>query len=268
MSSHNTSNSQLFEIQADEFIVDLHCHILPGIDDGATDLDMSLEMCRLASASGVSHIVATPHIYPGRFDNDLASIDKAYFELESAIISNNIDISLSVAAEVHICEEIIDWLGRKEIPFLGVWEGAKVLLLELPNNCVPYGTHALIDWLVSNGVRPMIAHPERNRVFYDKPSFLDDLIKRGCLLQVTANAFTGQFGERVRKFSSFLLKQNQITVIASDAHNLNKRSINTLAAKRLISEIVGSQKAMTLMRDNPYSISSILFERCALFTEV
>ncbi|WP_315983498.1 CpsB/CapC family capsule biosynthesis tyrosine phosphatase [Aliamphritea spongicola] len=118
-------------------MIDLHCHLLPGIDDGPASLEEAVELAAMAAADGITHAVATPHIHPGRYDNNIHSITPAYEALKNAIVERNIPLELGMAAEVRISVEMLAMIPTNQIPFLGEWEGRKVLLLELPHSHIP-----------------------------------------------------------------------------------------------------------------------------------
>ena len=144
-------------------MIDLHSHILPGIDDGARSLDIALEMAEQAVSCGISHMVCTPHIHRGYFDNSQSSIEAAFQSFNEHVKRESIPLSLSFAAEVRVNELIPIWHKKGELPFLGKYDGKNVLLLEMPHSHIPQGLDVLIKWLLRNNIQPLIAHPERNR---------------------------------------------------------------------------------------------------------
>ncbi len=151
-------------------MIDLHSHILPGIDDGARSLDIALEMAQQAVDCGISRMVCTPHIHKGYFDNSLGTIKPVFDELVTAVQAAEIPLALSYAAEVRVNELIPIWYKQGELPFIGELNGKKILLLEMPHSHVPQGLESLIKWLLRNNVQPLIAHPERNRELLAEPA--------------------------------------------------------------------------------------------------
>mgnify|MGYP001480934524 FL=1 len=129
-------------------MIDLHSHILPGIDDGARTLDIALEMAQQAVTCGVSHMVCTPHIHMGYFDNSQSSIEAAFHSFNEHVKRESIPLSLSFAAEVRVNELIPVWHKKGELPFLGTYDGKNVLLLEMPHSHIPQGIDVLIKWLL------------------------------------------------------------------------------------------------------------------------
>lgn len=173
---------------------DLHNHLLPGIDDGAQNIESALELAQIAVKDGITHMVCTPHIHLGRYNNTLDSIKNAFSTLLSGLKNQNIPLNIAYAAEVRIGPEILQLAMQKQLPFIGRYEDKDVLLLEFPTNNIPLGTDKLINWLLKQNITPMIAHPERNTVFQDHPERLSNLLKQGCLTQVTGASFLGNFG--------------------------------------------------------------------------
>lgn len=235
-------------------MIDLHCHLLPGIDDGAQTLDESLELARLAVADGITHSVCTPHINIGRFDNDVRTISAAFEQLQQGLIDAGIPLKISMGAEVRISPEMMFLIEKDRIPYLGNWQGKKVLLLEMPHSHIPPGSDKLVKWLLSRNILPMIAHPERNRDVQKNPSALRPFIQMGCLFQLTASSITGAFGETSQAIAIDLLKQQLATVIATDAHNVKRRPPLLKEGLQAAAEVIGEAAATQLVLDNPLVI--------------
>ncbi|WP_160154370.1 tyrosine-protein phosphatase [Microbulbifer sp. ALW1] len=240
-------------------MIDLHCHILPGIDDGARDLDQALVLARAAVSDGITHTVATPHIHAGRFPNNLSTITKAFNQLRDALAAEGIPLQLGMAAEIRLSEEILNMVLLKQVPYLGEWEGDKVLLLELPHSHIPPGTEQLIRWLRKQKVRPMIAHPERNKDVMRDFNKVMPLVREGCLFQVTSGAVAGHFGEGAQERAVQLLEQDLVTILATDAHHEVRRPPVLNVGREAAAEIVGEEKSWQLVRDNPGKIAACHF---------
>ncbi|WP_372621267.1 tyrosine-protein phosphatase, partial [Alteromonas stellipolaris] len=172
---------------------------------------------------GVTHLVCTPHIHPGFFDNTPAIIENAYNELVLELQRQHIPLKLSYAAELRVSEHIPIWIKQNAVPFLGDIDGKKVMLLEMPHSHIPSGLEPLIKWLLKNNVQPLIAHPERNRELLREQHKFDWLRRIGCWFQVTAGAITGRFGEPVQNFALTLLANKSFHVVASDTHDTVRR---------------------------------------------
>lgn len=239
--------------------IDIHSHLLPGLDDGAANLSTALNMARIALKQGVSYCVCTPHIEPGRFDNDKESINASLVLFKKALQEQGIALNVAAAAEVHFGLEILSGVRNDAIPFLGEWEGKQVMLLEFPHGHVPYGSEDLTKWLLASNVVPIIAHPERNRGFIKQPSRLDVFLQQGCLTQVTAASFFGRFGNSAQALAEELALQKKITVIASDAHNIETRPPLFSEAVDRIEELGGPGMAELWMITNPWRMAGVLF---------
>jgi protein-tyrosine phosphatase len=240
-------------------MIDLHCHILPGIDDGAQSIEDSLNLLKAAVADGISRIVCTPHIQLGRFDNTNDIIENAFNEVKESAKKAELKIELAFAAEVRICPEIMLLVKQKRLPFIGKWQEKDVLLLELPHSHIPAGTEQLINWLNKNNIIPMIAHPERNRDIIADISRLSRIPTSSCLYQITAASLCGDFGEVPQRISEQLLTDNKVTIIASDAHSIKRRPPKLSQAKKIVEELVGLERAEMLLYKTPKLISDCKF---------
>jgi len=235
-------------------MIDLHCHLLPGIDDGARDLEEGLAMARLAVEEGITHAVMTPHVMPGIFDNDLASIERAVTDYRKSLAEAGIALEVRVGGEVRIGPEVLALVADDRIPYIGHWEGERVMLLELPHSHIPPGTEKLVDWLRAQGIRPLLAHPERNPDIERDPLRLRAYIDRGCLVQVTAGSLAGDFGEDYRVAAVALLEAGWTTVLASDAHRADKRKPSIEAGRRIAAGLVGEEASWRMVREIPAKI--------------
>ncbi|MBN0987745.1 tyrosine-protein phosphatase [Amphritea pacifica] len=235
---------------------DLHNHILPGIDDGPATLEESLELAQIAVADGIRHIVVTPHIHPGRYENQIATITPVLETLRQAITTAGLPLTLSMGAELRISAEMISMIPSGKIPFLGHWQGKKVLLLELPHSHIPPGTDKLITWLKAQNIQPMIAHPERNKEVAGNVDKINPFVEQGCLLQVTAMSVAGRFGDAARNTAEILLQRDWVTLLASDAHNSKHRPPVLSEGMQAAAEIIGEQAARALVSSIPEYIIS------------
>ncbi len=236
-------------------MIDLHSHILPGIDDGARSLDIALGMANQAVECGITHVVCTPHIHKGYFDNSLSSIRLSFKQFEQEVLKANIPLTLSFAAEVRVNEQIPIWARQGELPFLGTYDNKHVLLLEMPHSHIPQGIDALVKWLSQQGIQALIAHPERNRELLSEPHKFEWLQKTGCLFQLTAGALTGRFGDKVEKFAHFLMQEKAFDVVASDSHDLTRRP-NDMSEAFAIVEKFDSDLAVNTFKRVPQAIVS------------
>jgi len=238
---------------------DLHCHFLPGIDDGAKEISESLELARFAVNSGITHVVLTPHIHQGRYHNDSFSIEKSFKDFQQVLLLEKIPLQIAYAAEVRIDHEIIDWVGKGTIPFLGKKGAQNVILLELPHSHIPAGTENMVRWLVSQNIVPIIAHPERNKEIMKEPRKVIPLYNFGCLFQLTAGAVAGNFGEASKVTADSLLKEGFVHLLASDAHNMKHRPPELEPGRIAAEKIIGESASWDLVITNPEAIASVHF---------
>lgn len=239
-------------------MLDLHAHVLPGIDDGPRTLEDAVALARALADDGVEHVVATPHIYPGVFDNTPDRIADAFERLRQAIADSDIRLTMTWAAEVRICPEIIDWLERRRLPLLnGSLVGPSTVLIELPDGQIPVGTDRLMARLVDHGITPLMAHPERNKAVMEQPSRLEALRRLGCRFQLTAGSIVGDFGSRARTTATQLLEAGWVDVVGSDAHNLSGRRPRMSAARAWVSEHFGTERAEQLFVTQPAQIAGV-----------
>jgi protein-tyrosine phosphatase len=232
-------------------MIDLHCHLLPGIDDGPETGAQSLRLCRLAVADGITHAITTPHMHPGRWPNTKHSIARGCARLQRELDKRGIPLQVGYAAEVRLTDQIMRQVEEDEIPFYGEVDGYRVMLLEFPHGQLIPGSDKLADWLLARKIRPLIAHPERNRQVMKDPAQLAPLIEAGCWLQLTAGSVIGGFGERARATARQLLDEDVVAVLASDGHNSGARRPELAEVYAFISEVYGDDRARRLLLQNP-----------------
>lgn len=239
-------------------MIDIHNHILPGIDDGSASFATSLQMAEQALECGVTHIVCTPHIHQGYFDNTPDIINQTTQQLAQYLRSAGCRLQLACAAELRICPEIMQWCTNKTLPYIGWWQEKKVILLELPHSHVPAGTDNLIRWLLNNNVQPLIAHPERNRdILADYRKF--EMLKRvGCIFQLTAGSVIGRFSTPVRDLALKMLDEKAITVVASDSHNIERRPNDMGRCREFMLNHYDNEYVKTIIETNPREITQTL----------
>ncbi|MEH6446824.1 MAG: CpsB/CapC family capsule biosynthesis tyrosine phosphatase [Oceanospirillaceae bacterium] len=235
-------------------MIDLHCHLLPGVDDGAIDQRVSIDLFKTAINDGINHMVLTPHVQPGRYENTKQSLLTPFHQLQALIREQQLDITIGIAGEVRLCAEVLGLYATDDLPFIGTWKNKKVMLLELPHNGIPPGSDKLVDWLLDRDILPMIAHPERNKAIMSDTSKVQPFIQRGCLFQLTAMSVTGKFGEQAYSIAHQFLTNNWATVVATDAHNLKHRPPILSQAYDLISLQYSHELAEQLFKETPMEI--------------
>lgn len=240
-------------------MIDLHCHLLPGIDDGPQTMEESVELAGMAVRNGITHAIVTPHIHPGRWNNDKLHIAKLCNRFKLRLAYAGIPLKLGMAAEVRVDAELIHWLAQDKIPFLGQLNGKRVLLLELPHSHIPLGTENLISWLQQRDIQPLIAHPERNKDVIRRLDSILPFLRSGCLLQITAGSITGRFGKPAQQRARQLLEMDGVFAIATDAHNRRYRPPDLAQGRDAASDIVGPDQAHKLVEIHPMQLVSAQF---------
>lgn len=231
-------------------MIDLHSHILPGVDDGPRTLDESIEMCRLSANDGVGVMVATPHAHDGFHTTHAVSFLLSKVEELNARVGEELKIvlgcELRLTHEVvrHICEE-------KSAPTIS---GGPYALIEFPHSIVPAGSERALWELINRGIRPIIAHPERNTMLMNEPERFYELVEMGALGQLDTGSITGQFGKKPQQASRRMLECGLIHFIASDCHNARNRLPGLSAGVRAAAAIVGEEYARALANDNPLAV--------------
>jgi protein-tyrosine phosphatase len=234
-------------------MIDLHCHILPGLDDGAKTLDEALEMARIAQSDGIKLIVATPHLLREKFDFEgFDSIQEKRRELNEALRTNNIQIEVKSGAEVHISHNLIDEI-RKNRAHL-VLNGGSYMFVEFPSGHIYSGVKNLFFDLMSEGITPIIAHPERNSVFNEHPGLLYDLVQMGALAQANSGSFSGLYGGKSQEFVLRLLEWKLVHFIASDGHSPHSIPPRLSEAVKETEALFGRERASALVQDNPLAV--------------
>ena len=237
-------------------MIDMHCHLLPGVDDGAIDDSDSINLFKLAIADGITHMVLTPHVQPGRYENNSHNLLTPFNKLQALIKQHQLDITISIAGEVRLCAEVLGLFAGNQLPFLGKYKGKDVMLLEFPHNAIPPGSDKLIDWLMDRDIIPMIAHPERNNAIMQDINKASPFIQRGCLFQLTAMSVTGKFGEAAYGIAHQFLSNGWASVVASDAHNLKHRPPILSEAFQRVTHQYGEALAEQLFIGTPREIIS------------
>jgi protein-tyrosine phosphatase len=222
-------------------MIDIHCHILPNVDDGADSLEASFNMARQAAEEGIRSIIATPHHNNGHYNNTKQQILKHTVNLNEALKEAHIPITVLPGQETRIYGELLEDYEKGEILTLN--DGGKYVFVELPSNHVPRYTEKLLFDIQMIGLTPIIVHPERNAELIERPDHLYQLVKKGTLTQVTASSVSGYFGKKIRRFSHQLIEANLTHFISSDAHNTTNRGFKMTEAF----DEIGSEYGMDMV---------------------
>jgi protein-tyrosine phosphatase len=235
-------------------MIDLHCHLLPAVDDGSRSMEQSLALAKQAVNDGITHSVLTPHIHAGRYSNMRSNLEPVFADFKAELAKADIKLKLSLGGEVRLGIEIIQLLEANEIPMLGEMDGYKIMLLEFPHSHILPGADKLVSLLMQRNIRPLIAHPERNKDVMRSLDKIYPFVQAGCLLQVTAGSLCGKFGKYAEKRAKQLLEKGWVTVLASDAHNEKHRPPVISEGRNVAEKIVGKQEADAMVYSMPQRI--------------
>ncbi len=229
-------------------MVDIHSHILPGIDDGAKDWDTAVGLCRAAAQDGVTRIVATPHAND-RYKYDRAGHSRLRDELQQRVGDA---IQIRLGCDFHLSVDNIKNVLADHARF--VIDDTKYLLVEFPDYFPLEILVRALERIAAAGLTPVITHPERNPVLQKNAELLAEFAGAGWPIQVTANSVTGYWGKAAEQFSRKLLESQIVHVIASDCHDLKHRTPVLSAARQRIAELAGEEVANALVDTNPAAI--------------
>lgn len=234
-------------------MIDLHLHIIPGVDDGSPDIETSLEMARMSAASGVKILAATPHSnQEGRFENYRSPrMDMAFRNFATALKAENIPLRLLRGMEIYCMEDtpykIMDGL-------LHGLNGTNRFLVEFPFDAYPEWIEDRLQDLLDIGVTPLIAHPERYYCIQDYPGMIARFLQMGCLTQVNKGSVDGTLGRRAKRTADWLMDNDLVTCAASDAHGIRQRSANLDSLADYLTEQYSTEYADRLLTKNPRRI--------------
>ena len=227
-------------------MIDLHSHILPGVDDGAQTLEDSLEMARKAISQGITHLMCTPHHNNGKFNNPADQIIRDVAALQSELDQRGLDLTLLEGQEVRLTELLLTAIKREEILFTDL--DNTYLLIEFPTNEIPIYAEQMFYRVLNQGRVPVIVHPERNAVFREEPNRLVSFLEMGTLTQLTAPSIVGIFGSEIQKTAKLMLEHQMLYMVASDAHNLRHRTFLMKEAYEEIEKIGGREMVAAMQQ--------------------
>lgn len=219
---------------------DLHCHMLPAIDDGAVDLGTAIAMARIAEADGITHVACTPHIYPGMFENDAAGIRQVAQSFSDTLKAEGISLAIGIGADTHLVPGLLDGLRTGRIPSLN---GSRYFLLEPSHHVAPPRFTALVLDLLASEYVPVITHPERLTWLGDHYEDFRALVQQGVWIQLTAGSLTGRFGKSPQYWAQKMLDDGIVHILATDAHNLKRRAPLLAEGREEAAKWVGEKEA-------------------------
>lgn len=233
-------------------MIDLHAHILPGVDDGVRTEDEAVEFARMAYADGVRLMVATPHCKEGYWQNDRETVLAGVARLRARLQSEQVALRLEPGAEVHLCPDLAERVADGRAPTIA--DNGRTLLLELSLTQYPVELENLIFQLRLAGIEPLFAHPERIRYFQDDAARFESAVRLGAYGQISTGSITGIFGREVQEYSEELLVKGLVQVLASDSHNLRGRPPLMSAARSAMEALIGPERAHAMCQEGPLAM--------------
>lgn len=233
-------------------MIDLHTHILPGIDDGVPTIDESVEFARVAIQDGVKVIIATPHYKEGVWDNQREGILASVAALRERLLEEDLSVDLRPGAEVHLCPNLVQRVKEGQATTLN--DNGRTVLLELSLNQYHTELENLVFQMKLAGLQVLFAHPERIRYFQDDIRRYESVVQLGAYGQITTGSVVGTFGSQAQRFSEELLRKGLIHVLASDAHNVRGRPPILSEALAATEALVGQRRALSMVTDVPAAL--------------
>ena len=231
-------------------MVDIHCHILPGIDDGSDTWETTSAMCRMAARDGITHIVATPHC-DGHY-----IYDREHFTGMLGTLSEVAGewLTFTIGCDFHLSPRNLEEAMNDPRRFaIG---DTQYLMVEFDHHGIPYNAPEQLMAIISRGMVPIITHPERNGYLMKNLDVVERFVHEGCLVQVTANALTGFWGPKSKKAAQKLVQKKLVHIVATDAHDLKFRPPVLSEARKVVASLAGPKVAEVLFVDNPSAIVS------------
>ncbi|WP_053588462.1 tyrosine-protein phosphatase [Bacillus sp. FJAT-22090] len=226
-------------------LVDIHNHILPGLDDGPRTMEEAILLARNAVANGVTHIIATPH-HNHKYSNNSLKIKEAVLNFNNEISQREIPIKILPGQETYFYTSIVDELKDVILPLAN---SNKYILIELPSNHLPAFLTEILLQIQLKGYKPIIAHPERNSVLRKEKNLLFELVNNGALMQINASSLIGMNGYKLKKYTKDLVNHNLVHFISSDAHNTTSRPFLLKEAYQYVGKKF-SKQLMNYFNDN------------------
>lgn len=201
-------------------MIDLHCHMLPGMDDGAPDLGTALDMARMSIADGITHVACTPHILPGLYHNTGDQIRAAVAAFESELKQQHLNLTIFSGADAHICPNFVANLKSGHIPTLG---SSRYVLVEPPHHTAPQRVEQFFFEVIAAGYVPILTHPERLHWINSHYELMHRLVSNGVWMQLTSGSICGSFGKAAQYWSERMLDEGLVHILATDAHDMRRR---------------------------------------------
>lgn len=232
-------------------MIDLHCHILPGIDDGAVDISTSLAMAKASVENGVTTLACTPHILPGLYNNTGPLIRRAIEQLQQTLDSEGLPLRLVTGADNHITPDFLAGLRAGRLLSLA---DSRYVLVEPPHHVAPLRMEDFFFDLITGGYAPVLTHPERLTWIKSHYAIIERLARSGVWMQITAGSLTGAFGRGPRYWAERMLDEGIVHILATDAHNMDHRPPNLGEGRDYAAKRVGDDEAWHLVLTRPQGI--------------
>lgn len=218
-------------------MIDIHTHLIPNVDDGADSIDETLRLAQAAIDEGITHTILTPHHNRYWVINEKDEVLEYTKEVEQAIQEAGIPLTVSPCHEIRMNEEFSEELFKEN--YLSLDGNGEYYLVEFSWSEFPSFAKGYLKEMLDAGITPVIAHPERQRPFIENPDLLRNLIQIGCISQVTATSIVGGYTEEIQEAAQWMMDENLIHVIASDAHDTVVRPFNIVSALEVLEENYG-----------------------------
>jgi protein-tyrosine phosphatase len=237
-------------------MIDIHTHILPGLDDGAANWSDTLNMARAAVSEGITTIIATPHHANGYYNNKAVEVAEHTLRINEQLIAAGVPVVIMPGQEIRVHDDLLEAWNREELLPLA---GSNYVLIEMPSSRIPREMNELIHELRIMKLKPIIAHPERNAEIVKHPERLAELVEEGAFAQVTTHSLLGGFGRQIEQSAWSLCRSGLIHIVSSDAHHLERRGFRMREAYTIIRERMGEQwenyflnNAQCVVEDKPF----------------
>jgi protein-tyrosine phosphatase len=232
-------------------MIDLHSHILPSVDDGAPDLTTALKMAHMAVDDGIAIMACTPHMLPGVYDNDAADIRDRVSLFDQQLRENGVGLCVVVGSDAHIRP---DFISRLQTGHILTLNDSRYVLVEPPHSVMPRNLDNFFFNILMAGYVPILTHPERLVWLSGNYSLIENIVRAGAWLQLTAGSLCGNFGRTAQYWAQRLLADGLVHIVASDAHNLDSRAPRLSKARELVVAEVGINEATHLFVTRPQQI--------------
>lgn len=217
-------------------LIDIHTHILPGIDDGAASFEESIQLAQQAVDNGIHTVIATPHHHARGFYSNFNQITELTAQLNETLASHGIPLTVLIGQEVRVYDQLLEDL---EQGILATLASNRYMLIEFPSSSVPERVDELFHELRLLHITPIIAHPERNRMLSSNIHMLEELVEGGALAQLTSGSISGNMGRKLQRISIDMCKKGLVHFIASDAHHAIKRPFDLAEGYNMIRKQLG-----------------------------